>query len=197
MQITFDQTTHTYTDEAGVRLPSVTQILKGAGLVDYSMYAGAEYAAARGTAVHIACQYWDEGDLDYDQLDPELIGYVDAWVRFREDSGFIPELIEHRISCESPRYAGMLDRYGRVNSAEWLVDIKTGTPHPATAIQTAAYAEALGKLGQCKRRAVYLRNNGMYSLEAHNSDVRDWGVFRAAYTTYQWKQENKLGGKEE
>jgi len=194
MQVTFEHETHTYRDSTGIVVPSVTQILAGAGLIDYSMYQGAEYAAARGTAVHLACQYWDEGDLDYDGLDPEIVPYLDAWIRYREDSGFKPKLIEHMVSCDMPPFAGLLDRFGEIKEVDCLVDIKTGQPHPATALQLAAYAEGLGVLGACKRIAVYLRNDGKYKVERYRNDMADWNAFRSAYTVYQWKQEHNIGG---
>ena len=194
MQVTFEPETHTYRDSTGQVVPSVTQILKGAGLLDYSMYSGAEYAAARGTAVHLACQYWDEGDLDYDGLDPEIVPYVDAWIRYREDSDFVPCQLEQMVWCASPRYAGTLDRVGMVQGHQWLLDIKTGQPHPATALQTAAYAEASGLLGLTKRGAVYLRNDGTYKLEVHNNHLKDWQNFAAVCAVYTWKQKHNIGG---
>jgi hypothetical protein len=55
--------THTYTPN----LPSVTTILKSVGLIDASFYTieGRE----RGSAVHLACEYFDQGDLDEDTLE--------------------------------------------------------------------------------------------------------------------------------
>ena len=53
--IKLDRETHTYTPN----LPSVTEILRSVGLIDATWYT--EEARQRGTAVHLACEYWDSG----------------------------------------------------------------------------------------------------------------------------------------
>ena len=58
--IQFDEAAHVYT-VAGVERPSVTQILKDAGLIDTTWYT--DEARQRGRAVHLAAQFLDEDDL--------------------------------------------------------------------------------------------------------------------------------------
>ena len=92
-KIAFEDLTHRYFLD-GERLPSVTQILQASGLIDFSKIPGPILlgAKARGTAVHKALHYYNEGDLDVEAfcLDfPEYAPYVQAWLTFRAESGFV------------------------------------------------------------------------------------------------------------
>src|SRR5687767_7346130 len=93
----FDELTHTYRVDGQV-VPSVTQILQALDIVDYSYIPPAvrEAALLRGRKVHIATHFDDQGDLDEQTVPEEILPYVFAWRRFRQESGFQPELIEHR-----------------------------------------------------------------------------------------------------
>ena len=53
----------------GVRLPSVTEILKDVGLIDTTFFAPEH--AERGTRVHEATVFWDETGMDDDTLPEE------------------------------------------------------------------------------------------------------------------------------
>jgi hypothetical protein len=98
--LTFDAATHRYTLD-GVPLPSVTGILEWAHLIDFSRIPQDIRSAAltRGTAVHQACHYYNEGDLDvagFEQDFPTYWPYLSAWITFRRDSGFVlEESLEH------------------------------------------------------------------------------------------------------
>jgi hypothetical protein len=91
-QVAFDPVPHTYT-LAGERLPSVTQVLQAAGIIDFSRVPQPILLAARdrGAAVHLACHYVNEEDLDVDAFAaefPEYWPYLSAWITFRRESGF-------------------------------------------------------------------------------------------------------------
>jgi hypothetical protein len=114
--IQFDEAAHLYT-VAGVERPSVTQILKDAGLIDTTWYT--DEARERGRAVHFATQFLDEDDLDWDTVLPQYRGYVAAWERFKAESHFIISrdsdgklLIEYLLFQPVSGYCGMLDRVG-------------------------------------------------------------------------------------
>src|ERR1043165_3114073 len=92
--LTLDKELHVYTLADRV-LPSVTEILKGAGLVDDRWWT--EAGRWRGSAVHAACWYDDEGDLDETTLDPKLQNYLQAYRKFKTELGFIPTDIETPI----------------------------------------------------------------------------------------------------
>src|SRR3954464_13759709 len=105
----FEADTHQYfLDPEGVELPSVTHLLERAGFIDWSHvpYRVLESARRRGTAVHQALHYLDDGDLDENTLEPEIHPYVMAYLRFKRDAGFEPELVEFRAHSIAHRYAG-------------------------------------------------------------------------------------------
>lgn len=142
MSFTFDETRHIYTLDGRV-LPSVTGILEAAGLIDYSFIPPAtrNMALARGSAVHLATAIDDEGDLDFEALDPALVPYVEGWRKFRRDTGFTPDQIEHRGFHRTHLYAGTKDRRGTFpdKSSKYDLDIKCGKAQPWVWIQLAAY----------------------------------------------------------
>jgi hypothetical protein len=143
----FDPISHTYYVDSRIA-PSVTQILKCGGF-DQGGYEVSEdvmdYARDRGTDIHLACQLLDEDDLDWDALDEEIEPYVLGYARWKEDEGFVPDLIEQAVYCEEYDYCGTLDRAGWIGDQRVVIDLKSGSAgvkrwHPK---QLAAYAYCL------------------------------------------------------
>ena len=102
MSLIFDDATHTYTLDGQV-VPSVTGILKASGLIDFTGIPESilEAARVRGTTVHEAIAYFNEGDLDIDQFDqdfPEYRGYLAGWLSFRHQRNFVAVLSECRVA---------------------------------------------------------------------------------------------------
>lgn len=194
-----DEANHAYSWE-GRRLPSVTQVLRvldDFGDVPKDVL---DFAAFRGTAVHEATALADRDDLDEESLDPELAGYVAAWRRFREESGFEPLLVEHRVVNLQLGYAGTVDRVGQLGGRMALLDIKSGSRVPRSAgPQLAGYWEALTwmvehgylerslRLHYRDRYVVHLRPEGRYSLVPMR-DPRDRSIFAAALDIWNWKE---------
>jgi hypothetical protein len=185
----FNPIGHVYTHEGRV-VPSVTQVLTLAGLDEL---AGVPRrclarAAALGTAVHSACEFLDQDDLDLDSLDAEIVGYVLGWQKFKQEHEFSPVVIERRgISAgeEQLTYGFCLDRIGILGDREVLVDIKTGSKAAASwAIQTAAYAEAENFDGE--RMSVHVAKDGSYTLIPH-PDENDFAVWHHALEIAHWR----------
>lgn len=190
--VSYRDSDHTYW-KGGVRLPSVSQVCKV--LHDYGDVPRdvLEAAAARGTAVHQACEFYDEGDLDMGSLDPRIAGYVEAYAAFRRETGFAPTSIEELVHHPALMYAGRLDRVGTFpNSPQpampWIVDIKTSSRAlPSYAVQLAGYA---GCFGTPHRRAVvHLGREGYKVIEY--ADRNDWKTFQAALAVWRWKNANQ------
>jgi hypothetical protein len=185
----FDPVEHIYSLN-GVAVPSVTQILSDVGIVDYSQIPDGirVMALERGRQVHLITQFFDENDLG--RFDPKLAGYLDAWKRFREETGFVPELIEHQVYNEVWDFAGTLDRTGVMAGARCLADIKTGIVPYWAAFQTAAYASCFDKPATFRRMAVGLLPDGSYRI--HEFRCADFSahlrVFLSALTIYQTKR---------
>jgi hypothetical protein len=175
----------------GAELMSVTAAIREAGL------SSAEWsnpdAMLRGSHVHQACEFFDQGDLDDDTLDPALRPYLDAYRWFVHDAQPTWSHIEAQRASLTHRYAGTVDRAGTLINQKHpvVLDIKSGGPEPWHAIQLAAYrrllADELGPLIQ--RLALYLRADGTYRLETLPlADQKDFDVFLAALTVAGWKR---------
>jgi hypothetical protein len=183
--LTFDASTHAYSANGQV-LPSVTQVLKHAGLVSYAHIPQDVLARAshRGKWVHAKCQAIDDG-LDLPGMPEEYQPWVDAYLRFKADTGFALELNEFRAYHRKFLYAGTMDRTGILRSLgthRWLIDFKTGIYLPGHRYQLAAYAALLREPRLYKRAILQLCGDGSYRLHSHpNGDFdRDFGVFRSA-----------------
>ncbi|MEO5360592.1 MAG: PD-(D/E)XK nuclease family protein [Nitrospirota bacterium] len=192
-ELLFDKTDHTYTTPDGVVLPSVTQILKELGFYPHSEFYTNE-SRQRGVDVHLACQYYDENDLDETTLRDEIRPYVEAYKRFRTESGFEPQLVEYRLYSKTYGYAGTMDRVGMLTSKTTIIDLKTGQPQCADALQTAAYAYAYTEMTGVKvmeRYGLYLKDTGSYRLQNHK-ERSDLQIFLAAASLYQYKKSKGL-----
>jgi hypothetical protein len=190
VSLTFDEATHTYRYN-GEKVDSVTQIIEAAGLTDFSMVdrETLRLAQERGTRVHAACALDDMGALDDESVDPSELGYLAAWRIFRSTVVARIEAVEQAVYHPTLRYAGRLDvLLTTFAGQQWIVDRKTGDPHPATGVQLAGYLLALGpKELRRGRYAVHLREDGTYRLEAYR-DAADFSAFTAALTLTNWKQ---------
>ena len=193
--IRFDEATHTYWK--GVeRVPSVTQIL--APLVDFSgiRMSVIERASERGRAVHYGTELYDQDNLDWDSLSPELRPYIEAWAEFRAKTLFVPMLIEKRVFHPGLMYAGTLDRAGLFDGELSVGDVKSSvTLYPTVSLQTVAYAEALNAENPTLPRhtgrfAVQLKRDGKYVLKRY-TDKTDWPTFIALKTMTRWADLNQ------
>ncbi|HOD97842.1 MAG TPA: hypothetical protein PLT63_03610 [Syntrophales bacterium] len=106
--VEFESDGHRY----GNGLESVTQILKAEQLIDTRFYD--DWSRDRGSMIHLATHYDDMGELDEETLDPVIRPYLEAWRKFRKESGFVPEVIEVPMMSINYRYAGTPDRIGQL-----------------------------------------------------------------------------------
>ena len=201
MTIDFDPATHTY--RAGDRVvPGVTRVLEP--LADFGGV-GSEIlriAAERGQAVHSACHYLDEADLDTSTLDPKVVPYVDAWARFKHDSRLTILAMETVIHSERHGYAGRLDRIIDLDEmGPSILEIKSTAQHPelTAPLQTAAYADAVmddrrqypqGRPAFAMRRyCVQLRVDGTYRLHEYQPSTQrlHFSLFLSALQLHNWR----------
>ena len=180
--LTFDAASHTYYLD-GVEIPGVSDVLETSGLKP--SYNGFHQAQLRGLHVHEACELLDLDDLEWSSVYPEWIGYVRAYELFKQEFGFVPELIEYQACHPVYRYAGTLDRRGTVEPDRQraiILDLKTGTPEPWHRWQLAGYQLLGGEaLAQDRRVGVYLHDDGTYAVQSFD-DKNDIRTFLAAVT---------------
>lgn len=182
--IEFEEATHTYRVDGQI-LPSVTQVMQTMGLV--RPYTGDPWYGERGTAIHKACELHDAGTLDFDSLDPRIVGFVEAYVKFMGESGMEFEYIESRFHHPSYRFCGCIDR------AVPLVDLKSTSS--ACELQLVLYSELLRVSGIDPGQTGYflhLREDGSYRLAPYKYNRRDTGVALSAVTLFHWRKEHNL-----
>lgn len=201
MNVVLEPDTHTYRREDGTAVcASVTTVLADVGIVNYSMLSDAErdFYLTRGTAIHAATQFDDEETLDESTLDPQIAPYLEAWRKFRRDTGFIPTRIEGPVYHSVYHYAGTPDRVGSIISnctSEIVVDIKSGVVCPWVKYQLAAYCAALDPKhpGRFRRIGVQLQETGepIVTEFPPKELTHDLGVFLSALTVYNAKHERR------
>lgn len=178
-------------------VPSVTQALSILNNFDGIPKDTLEYARDRGIAVHAATALYDRDNLDEESLSPVLRPYLDAWIRFNDETKFQCDYLEQRVCSEKYRYAGTLDRAGTIKQPlgveKVLLDVKaTAVISEVTGPQLAGYDQA-GKETfedwpkKISRYTVQLRDDGTYRLHQHE-DKADIQVFLAALTLYNFRR---------
>lgn len=182
MKLTFNAEKHEY--KLGDRiLPSVTSILKDLGLINDAHFT--EYATDRGSKVHRACLYYDEGNLDNDSLDHELEGYLDAYCKFKRNfPSFRYITMETPFHDEQLGFAGTPDRTGETLNEVFVLDIKTSsTPLRWIGLQLAAYM----MLTKCPiAYSLRLSPKGKWALDSWN-DPNSMRAWKSALNLYNWK----------
>ena len=201
----FDEATHSYLfGEMRERVPSVTQILNGVGIVDYSYIPPAvlKHAADRGTAAHSCCEALLQGDLDWEAMKshPLLVEaepYVRGCEKFLKDTGFVADagMIEHQgiHTINGMRYGYRWDACGVLFKQNVLLDFKcTASVQKHWGVQTAAYElPARAVDGKVRARFVlHLNKRGGYQL-VETKSLDDYRVFQWALGVESWKQTQK------
>lgn len=126
------------------RLIGVSEVIQAGGLKNFAGIPKAvlEHARARGVAIHAACQFLDENDLDWATVrGTEIEPYVVAWQKFTQDTGIKFEEIEVAHYNAALGIAGRPDRKGVLNGRRGLVDLKSYKPDSVTGVQLAGYRE--------------------------------------------------------
>lgn len=202
--LTFDEELHRYYVE-GRWIRSVTQVLN---IITGPIYARIpppilDFAKVRGSNVHGWTELLDLGEAE--TFGPTIRAedgtilhedhaewpYVQAWLRFREESGFLPEIIEQRLYHPRLRYCGTVDRIGLLHGRRATLEIKTVASLAAwVGLQTAGYHEAFNhgrdRSEQARDRyAVQLKKDGSYRLEQYQ-DAGDLSAFIAMKTVWDW-----------
>jgi hypothetical protein len=175
-----------------LRIPGISEVLKSAGLIDDRWFT--EHSREKGSGAHAACHFFDEDDLVESSLDPVIIPHVEAWKKFRSETGFKPTIIEKKLYSAVFNFAGTPDRAGILNGDEVGVEIKTGAISFVTGLQLAAQEILLAEVEGFrvkKRFAVQTKNNGTYKLTQF-SDVMDRGYFLSALNMWHLRYKNNL-----
>lgn len=154
----------------GERLPSVSEITR---FISREVYGDVtqfrlDNAAGRGTKIHKATEILDK--YGKAEIDDEYVGYLRAYVLFRTEHKVEYEKIEYASHHPIKGYAGTVDRYGTIDGARAILDIKT-----SYAIQKVLYGAGQNLYRQMleaqgfevdKLYILHLKNDGTYKLIA-------------------------------
>ena len=168
LMITFEEEGHRYFD-GDRELVSVTRVLQDAGLINTDYFLPKH--AHRGKMVHRACMMEAQGILAPQSLDPQIVGYVQAWRRFLSDLNATIIKLEYFTAERDMGYAGRIDLKMAVpgRPAPIIVDIKSGSPSSWHKIQIGAYLRAEGTWtvgeGWMDGGALYLKPSGRYRFD--------------------------------
>jgi hypothetical protein len=166
-RLVFDEDRHIYTYDGHI-FPSVTEICAPLQSFDVGP-AVLQQAQRRGTQVHEYTQLIDYGiEPDELEVEPELSGYVIAYMRFLRDYKPEWDMIEQPLVSTAQHYAGTLDRFGEIDGRPWLVDIKTTSqPKRPTLISWACQLVGYGQMLECdiyRFVDLQLKKDGSYRL---------------------------------
>lgn len=162
--------------------PRVTEVLRDAGLVSTEWFT--EEARDRGTAVHAACHYLLDGDLDRGSLDPTVAPRLAQFERFLADAQPKIHASELEVWHEVYRYLGHLDIDLTLNGRRGVLDIKGPTESDWHGVQLAAYAATYAV--PMARWSLYLTDDRYVLKERRNRE--DWNCFKAALTLVNWRK---------
>ena len=190
----FDKDAHSYRLN-GKSVPSVTQLLESNGISDFSMVKPdiLDRAINYGHAIHEMTQWDDEDRLDESTVDEKLQEPLRLWREFCEPKIEKWVAIEMPVASTRYGYAGMLDRVALAKNGElWLLDIKSGAPTTAHAIQLSgyenAYREMTGERRTIHRFTIILNNK--LKIKPHGKTQfdfqRDFNVFKSAITIHKF-----------
>ncbi len=199
--------------------PSVTQIIKAAGLsrFDGVPEENLEAARIRGSAVDKACEFIDKGKR-FEWPNAEIArmfgGYIEAYRKFCAEFDYKSELAQHIVHDHIYQYFGILDTFGTVNYLRlpaylkatfqiegrcWLlIDRKTGPFGADVGLQLAGYLRALEtalffsgpKSIIILRLGLKLNVDGTYDPPTPFTHPLDEKVFLSALTCQNWKAVN-------
>jgi len=185
-QVRFDSDLHAYWID-GVKVPGTSEVLGAAGILDRSaMDQIPEKYRIRGLAVHEWTEAIDLGQVPAGTAIPVVVApYVEAWAKFRRESGVKLLAVEELVCDRLRRFATRVDRRVVLNGSEGTINLKSGGRYPHYPIQCAM--ESMCYRVGMRRWCVYLSKEGAYKLEEH-TDPRDFRVAEAAIRTYYQKQ---------
>jgi len=113
-------------------IDGLTSTIQEAGLIR----GGDPWYMTRGTAIHLATEFYDKGTLDEDSVANEIKGYLASWKQFRVDQNYTPIEIEYPTWHPELMVGTKIDRLP-------LLDIKGGVLEKWHILQLALQWSAL------------------------------------------------------
>lgn len=163
------------------RIPSVTEILRKVGLS--KDFTGIDpFYADRGKATHLAIQFFLEGRLDENSLDPVIVPYFEGFKKYFAEHPMGITRCEVKGSYQDD-FAGIMDCITETEIIDW----KCSKDHDKVAeLQGEAYkwieAQEKGKFLPFK--VVQFCGDGGYEIFEYGDTASHWA---SVMDLYQWK----------
>lgn len=200
---------HTTTTPDGREVPHVTAVLAETGVaIDFEQVmmisrrhrVTIEDRRLLGTVCHRDFHAFDDDDLIWETVDPQVMPYVMAWATCRENLGLVPLTRERQVFHRQDHFTGFLDGIFRQGRKTVLVDTKIGDPTAAAAqFQTAAYQAAYlsehPDASVDERWAIRLQPDARvpYAITNYGRDWRtDYRKFQAFLTTFRCQPQRRV-----
>lgn len=190
----FDPIAHVYHDPSGMRLEGVTDILQGE-LHSYNGYPAS--ASVRGKDVHTACQFYDENDLNWATLQPDIRAYTECYVAAIKFYGI--KVLQNEVKRYHPKYlyAGTCDKPSVIDGLTGILDLKSGIKETWHKWQVALYwAMLMREIPNMTalwtlyiKPGEYLNGRG-FDLVTHENPQRLFNEALALFAAYQIKKNN-------
>jgi len=186
----------------GTRVPGVGTILNDLGLRTYhepeamaehhgvSVETARQFLFARGRAVDELTELLDAGRLDWETLDPHLVGYATAYQRFLDETGFVMLDAQRAVIEPTGLWWGYQDKRGVIGDQPLVLDVKRGSTQDGDFLQLAMYALADGD--DPGRLILVLQPDGHYVPVPPPHPEQDDHVVRAAALVYRYRQAKRL-----
>lgn len=180
----FEASTHEYITLQGDVLPSITQMIRQCGLVNDRFYTAT--SCERGSCVHRLTTEFDLGALARDDI-PSVNSIYKGWLLAHIAAVDIirPEWlhIEEPLVSAQYRFGGRPDRVARIYGAVAVVEVKSGVPEPAHAVQLALQCllvapEVNLPAESIVRYGLYLKGTGRFKFELFPNTRKDFAAAR-------------------
>jgi len=194
----FDPDKHEYSLNGRI-IPSCSGVISSA-LQFLSPYIAEDVLEKRselGREVHKACHLHNISK--FGGCDDRVRPYLDAWIRFKEQTGYKPILSEfQQIGHLNAMTFGMqIDNFGFLKKDETLAELKIGKVYPHHGVQLAGYAAglahdrlatALARFMVRKRMVVQLGADGFPKVTVFGQRS-DFDVFASLLHASTWKMQ--------
>lgn len=166
MNIEFFEEDYSYRLD-GEPVDHVTNILREEGFIDDTWFTPT--AMERGTHIHEGTELLDLKALELSDFEgTDIYPYLEAWERFKTESGYTNIKIEVPVGSKRCGYAGRIDRVMESKAGEeFIIDIKSGGHSLWHGLQLAAYRIAfIDTFGYNVNgvRVIHLKKTGKYSI---------------------------------
>lgn len=178
--LTYNEKDHTY-HFGDRRIVGITDAMSRAGLtppIPEAAKRNFEAAGVKGSTAHSMCELYDLGVAGDYEMDPTMQGYLDAWVAFRSEWAYHPEMVEVPMGHPIYQFGGTPDTAGPIHYPSLgfkhaIVERKTCDLADHVGFQLAGQEllvqHEMGERwpGPCLLLAVRLNKDGTFQVKGH------------------------------